>query len=86
MKTIRAKNGEKVEVKWGLGPLSNGQVYVDLPKDYTMRKVSELFEGLEEIAITDEKDVETVYKGYTELVDVQRMRAKNETRLVYEKP
>lgn len=85
MKTVRTKKGQEIEAKWGLGPLSNGQVFIDLPKVYTIREAADMFEGLSEIVII-EGDTEHVYKGFTELVDVQRNRKKNGTRLIFEKP
>lgn len=85
MKTMRTKTGQEIEAKWALGPLRNGQVFVDLPGDYTIGKAAQLFEDAPDTVIT-EGDTEHVYKGYTELVGVQRDRKKNETRLIFEKP
>ena len=86
MRTAKTKNGMTVNAKWALGPLDNGQLFVDLSGDYKVGEAAAMFDGLAEVVIDEGNGTEHVYRGYTELVSVQRARAKNETRLIFEKP
>lgn len=86
MKTVKAKNGQTFEVKWALGPLENGQVHVTLEGDVTIGETGATLEGLDEIVIDEGSGAQRMYLGYTRIASVQRVKEKNETRLVFEKP
>lgn len=87
MKTITTKSGKTLEIKWVLGPLSNGQVLVDLVDDHTISQVSPIFENQDSFRVDDDATPSKydMYEGYTELTDVNRMKKKGITRLTLEK-
>lgn len=88
MRTITTKSGKTLEIKWVLGPLSNGQIMIDLVGDVPIKKAAAEFDGVESYKVTDDTNggtVYTMYDGYTQLVCVDRKIAKGVTRLTLEK-
>ena len=87
MKTITTSSGKALEIKWVLGPLSNGQIMVDMEGDFAISKLASKFENQESFKVGDDQGgtAYTVYEGYTQLVGVTRLRSKNVTRLTLER-
>ena len=87
MKRITTRSGQKVEIKWILGPLDNGQVLIDLVGDRLISEISPVFENQESFLVDDDDTPRKfdTYEGYTVLSGVTRMRKKNVTRLTLEK-
>lgn len=87
MKTITTSSGKTLDIKWVLGPLSNGQILVDLEGDFHISEISPTFENQASFRVDDDTKAGKydVYEGYTQLTDVNRMRKKGITRLTLEK-
>ena len=87
MKTITTKSGQKVEIKWILGPLDNGQVLIDLVGDRLISEIAPVFENQESFRVDDDENPNKhdVYENYTMLTGVNRRKLNGVTRLTLEK-
>lgn len=87
MKTITTSSGKMLEIKHVIGPLSNGQIMVDLVGDQAISVISPIFENQASFRVDDDATPNKyeMYENYMRLTGVDRKVVKGVTRLTLER-
>lgn len=80
---------ENVEIEFISSTARAGdQIVIELIDSRPLSEIAGMFEGRQKLTRTDSirPEIETIYTGYTELIDIRRNQANGSVRLTLKKP
>lgn len=85
--TIRLDGGEPRACEYiGDSVTTSGHLFVEIKDERALSVIAGEFEGVKRIDAVRWYDQESVYEGYTELIDIRRNQADGTVRMTLKRP